>query len=120
VDDIYVYPQNEEEKYKMIYTFEDITEDHTIHAIIRSKYSGISDHTKTFSFTLLPNPANNYVEIINDLQLQGEMVQLYDSKGCLLKSVSIQDEKTKIDISNFAKGLYLVKIGNESQKLIIQ
>jgi len=37
-----------------------------------------------------------------------------------MKTEILYHEKTRIDISNFVKGFYIVKIGKEAKKLIIR
>jgi len=75
------------------------------------------------SFSIYPIPANDYVEIyFSDSEHFSRSVfaHIYDVQGFLLKSVAVNNERTSIDISNLAKGFYIVKIGNEAKKLIIK
>jgi len=76
------------------------------------------------SFYMHPNPANNYLEIILSsdatFTMQTLAAQIFDAKGLLIKSVQLNNEKTQIDISNLAKGFYIVKIGYETKKLIVK
>jgi len=119
---ISIYPQNDEEKYRMVYTFKNVTDNHTIVACFISPY-GVEEKQNNCLFSIHPNPATQYFEILvspSDLNHNGIAVQIYDVQGLLLKRLPIYDEKTQIDISNLAKGFYIVKIGNEAKKLIIK
>ena len=122
-NDKFIYPENEEETYRMVYTFENVTENHTIEAILSSGI-GVSENSKpNHFFTLQPNPANQYLEItLTSFGLLSNEItaQIFDIRGLLMQTVKIYDEKTSIDISNLAQGLYFVKIGNEAKKLIIK
>jgi len=122
IDGIELYPQNEEEKHRMEYTFENVTANHTIGA--HFVCLGISEHKKTnISFSIQPNPATQSVEITlspSELIYDGVIAKIYDAQGLLLKTISLSAEKTQIDVSNLAKGFYIVKIGNEAKKLIIK
>ncbi|MCL2290249.1 MAG: InlB B-repeat-containing protein [Bacteroidetes bacterium] len=123
VDGAPVYnPQNEEEKYRIEYTFENVTANHTIE--VHFGCLGINENKKTnVFFSIQPNPATQYFEIAlspSDLTSSGVTAQIYDVQGLLLKTVQLYTEKTKIDISNLTKGFYIVKIGKEAKKLIVK
>jgi len=75
------------------------------------------------SFYLYPNPANNFLEITVSsavFDMHGISAQFFDAKGMLIKSIPLNSEKTQIDISNLAKGFYIVKVENEVKKLIVK
>ncbi len=67
------------------------------------------------SFQLAPNPANTEVRIVgNEAKLP---VQLLDGLG---KAVRIQPAGTGVlDLRGLAKGLYLVKVGQSSRRLVV-
>jgi len=122
VDGIHIVPQNQGELKYMEYTFKNVTADHTIEAYF--DYNGIDDINKTnVFFSIQPNPATQYFEILlspTDLTLEGTTAQIFDIQGLLMKTEILYHEKTRIDISNFVKGFYIVKIGKEAKKLIIR
>ena len=117
------YPQTEEEKYYMEYTFENVTADHYITAF-SEVFDAIDENIKTnVLFSIQPNPATQYFEIVLPFSIQtskGITAQIFDVQGLLLKTVQLFDEITQIDISNFAKGFYIVKIDKEAKKLIVK
>jgi hypothetical protein len=79
--------------------------------------------SKNTLFSIQPNPATTYVEIIisvEQLSSTSVLVQIFDVQGLLMKTQPLFNEKTQIDISNLSKGFYIVKIGNEAKKLIIK
>jgi M6 family metalloprotease-like protein len=85
---------------------------------------GINENKKSNTlFSIQPNPATQYFEIIlpsSEVTFHKVTVQIFDVQGLLLKTMELFDEKTQIDISNFVKGFYIVKIGNEAKKLIVK
>jgi len=85
---------------------------------------GINENNKAnVLFSIQPNPATQYFEIIlspSELNYNGIAVQIYDVQGLHLRTEQLYAEKTQIDISNFAKGFYIVKIGKEAKKLIVK
>nr|NQU89765.1 T9SS type A sorting domain-containing protein [Bacteroidota bacterium] len=70
--------------------------------------NGIPDGSVSAHFQIYPNPANNELFIIcgdyADCRLE-----LLSMDGILLKTVFMETEKTKIDISDLAPGVYVVK-----------
>ena len=73
-------------------------------------------------FTIHPNPAKNYIEIVTDvaLAMQGATAHIYTLQGLLIKTIQINEEKTQIEISNLSRGIYFVKIGCETKKVVIE
>ena len=123
VDGYDYYPQTEEENYYMEYTFENVTANHYITAFTIIP-GAIDEHSKTnLLFTIHPNPANNYLEIVlsnEALTMQGLSAQFFNIQGALLKTLPLNNEKTQIDISDLAKGFYVIKVGYEAKKLIVR
>jgi len=72
------------------------------------------------SFNIYPNPTSDYIIIENkDIS----KIEIHSVTGELLFSQNSNGETMKIDCSSFAKGVYMVRISNESltlnKKLII-
>jgi hypothetical protein len=53
------------------------------------------------------------------LFMNGMTAQIFDVQGLLIKSVQLNNEIMQIDVSNLAKGFYIVKVGNDAKKLIV-
>ena len=79
--------------------------------------SGVNSLKSNPQFHILPNPASEYIMVksktIRDLDIFNAVGQL------VLSEKNVQDGST-ISISNLSKGLYFVKSGDETQKLIIE
>ena len=72
--------------------------------------------------TLYPNPVSNGALHVNAKNLnQIATVQIFDYSGKLVQTIS-QPFKTsnKIMLKNLPKGVYILKVGPESAKFIIQ
>jgi hypothetical protein len=67
--------------------------------------------------SVYPNPAADRVTI--DGLSQGSSVEIYDAQGRQLSSFRIQDPKMQIDVSQYARGLYLLRI-NESDGVVVR
>jgi hypothetical protein len=113
---------NDGDPYYLVYTFENVTEDHQINAHVKGSSVNKNINTNVF-FSIQPNPATQYFEIVlpsSSITSKGITAQIFDVQGLLLKTVQIFEEITRIDISNFAKGFYIVKIDKEAKKLIVK
>ena len=74
------------------------------------------------NFSIYPNPATNLINISSNESI--ESIDIYDLKGGIIFSQSKNKKNTSIDVSNFAKGIYVVKVvsmkNSNLQQLIIQ
>ena len=69
------------------------------------------------SLSIYPNPANNLIVVTN---LANEDIQILDITGKIIRLVKSNETKQSIDISDLQKGIYFIKVGQETQKLIKQ
>jgi hypothetical protein len=65
--------------------------------------------------SIYPNPATNKLNLVFEGNMSKNLiVNVYDSKGSLVKSETILDNE--INISNLAQGLYLLTIESEGKR----
>lgn len=69
-----------------------------------------------FELNAYPNPFNNKLTIISNETNQP--VLIYNALGSVVYSSTIQTTKTEINLSNQATGIYYIKIGITTKKLI--
>jgi len=81
---------------------------------------------------ITPNPANEYIELqitnyaLNQIQGRITKIDFYNMFGQMVKSVPYQGEYNgeiitqRISITDLSKGIYLIKVGNETAKLVVQ
>ena len=75
----------------------------------------------TSDFTLYPNPAGSNTAATVDGVKPNEVIELRDMQGRLITSTLAADEQvTSMNLSGIAAGMYLVKAGAISKKLILQ
>ena len=82
-----------------------------------------SDNFKKMNLSISPNPSYDYVEINGQNRFtENTIVEFYNGMGQNCKTVNLNTEKTKIDLSNLPSGVYVLKIRtlNEiiTQKLV--
>ena len=78
-----------------------------------------TDVVESSSVRLYPNPASTYVNVKG--AKADALVRLYDANGTLLYEARTDADGTlQIDLSAYAEGTYLLRVGNDAQCLLIQ
>ncbi|ANQ48035.1 T9SS type A sorting domain-containing protein [Flammeovirga sp. MY04] len=95
------------------YLMEDIIDRSSIKVIFSTV---TSLETNLNKIQVYPNPSNNTVYI--KTKTLGASAQLINLQGQLLKEFEIENFKQSVDISSLQKGIYLLKIGSETYKII--
>ncbi|WP_417600977.1 T9SS type A sorting domain-containing protein [Owenweeksia hongkongensis] len=71
-------------------------------------------------FDVYPNPAKDVVRIINTKGYENASIGIYNLMGKLVYSAELKQNSVEINISDFEGGLYLIKVGGKTRRLIIQ
>ncbi len=81
-----------------------------------------NEQTETVAaIAVYPNPAQQQITIENNKAGQQQaQLQIVSMIGEVWHQQELTEQKTTVDVSTFPKGLYLVKIGEATQKLVIQ
>jgi M6 family metalloprotease-like protein len=106
----------------------DITHQNSLISFVFRWATGIDETTKNnSSLQIVPNPATDYIELqITNYELLNQQIDFYNNYGQLVKSIPFNgvthDHLTtqRVSVSDFAKGLYFVNIGNCTAKVIVQ
>ncbi|MFZ4740970.1 MAG: T9SS type A sorting domain-containing protein [Bacteroidales bacterium] len=79
--------------------------------------TGINENSNK-QINIYPNPATSNLTInLQQLtKLQNTTVSIYDIQGKLLLQQSITQQQTELNISSFAKGIYIVKLNNNNMQ----
>lgn len=118
-----------EQSYRSMLFASSDNSDATLHPKLEICYSYITskfENTETKKrFSLFPNPTENSVAIdINSPNQENIKIDIINSMGSLIYQKLDAKLLTKIDLSNYSKGLYFVKVyfeGNVSlEKLIVK
>ena len=70
----------------------------------------IQENKPNITLNIYPNPANSSITISTPLKSTIEILNIH---GQILKTITTTDLNTKIDVSNFASGVYIVKAKTE-------
>jgi hypothetical protein len=93
-----------------------VTQDTAFVAEFEAIGNSIAETNGNTSVQLFPNPVSNGQLTISN----GEgMAEIYTVQGVRVGSYSLTDKETSIDISHLASGVYFVKVGNTTRKLIV-
>ncbi|MBN2668165.1 MAG: T9SS type A sorting domain-containing protein [Bacteroidales bacterium] len=84
--------------------------------------SSINEKRQNSEFTIFPNPASDYVVVVTNEKLQVESCEVLDLTGKLVKSFPFGETEKGliIDISDLEQGIYIVKVGSQTHKFIIE
>lgn len=77
----------------------------------------LSEQNKLTEINIFPNPFENSITIINYNGIQGQ-VYIYDSMGSVIFKTAINKERTDIDLNDKKAGLYILRIGLLTRKII--
>ena len=78
-----------------------------------------ADVVESGALRLYPNPASTYVNVKGEKA--NALVRLYDANGSLRYEARTDADGTlQIDLSAYAEGTYLLRVGNDAQHLLIQ
>jgi hypothetical protein len=76
--------------------------------------------------SIYPNPANDFVIINNFQAIPFQTIELVDMTGRVMLSQKTNSQLTKIDISQFSNGMYMLRFVDakgtllKTEKLIVQ
>jgi len=82
---------------------------------------GVQDRPSKTSFNLYPNPTTNFVtlEVEDEKMVQNhEPVMVFDIYGKLLYRKPLTSTHERIDLSSYASGVYMVRVGQNVEKVI--
>ena len=78
-----------------------------------STITGLRSFDKETKFYIYPNPTKNIATFQVQNYTEG-IIRLYDLLGVCVKTISITQEKTEIDLSEFPVGVYCLTFSNKS------
>lgn len=70
-------------------------------------------------FNIYPNPASNYFFLDVSTSLIGEEYTVCDSQGKTILTGKLEDESTYIKTSNLSSGVYLIRVGQVTKKILL-
>ncbi len=80
--------------------------------------TGINEVKKENEITVFPNPGDNYFTLISNVADIGSKAVIYNTIGQNVKEFMITDAQTNLDLSDQPIGIYYIKYGDKSVKII--
>ena len=74
---------------------------------------GIDNITLASSISLMPNPADNHIELRVNSNIVVKEAVVYNAFGQLIQTVQLTDNHARIDLSDMAAGMYFVRVNGE-------
>lgn len=76
--------------------------------------------TEATTLKLFPNPAESFVQVSVPALYMGETLRIFDIQGRMLLHTVVSNETLRLDLTPFAKGSYLITVGDLTGKLHIR
>ncbi len=76
--------------------------------------------SKEQNLTIYPNPATSTLMIETHGFRNNELLWFYDLTGRAIQSVLVDKDLLTLDISHLTKGVYILRVGTKTEKLIIE
>ncbi|MBR6775524.1 MAG: T9SS type A sorting domain-containing protein [Bacteroidales bacterium] len=83
------------------------------------EHVSVDDIAYSSRLEIYPNPANDFVTIKTHNNI-GDLITISDISGRTLITEEVTSDDIQINIADLTKGLYIIKVGDKSEKLIIR
>ena len=74
---------------------------------------GIDNLTLTNSISLMPNPADNYIELNINSNVEVKEAVVFNAFGQMIQTIQLNNNHARIDLSEMASGMYFVRVNGE-------
>ncbi len=76
--------------------------------------TGIDNIMLASSISLMPNPADNYIELTINSNVEVKEAVVYNAFGQMIQTVELNNNHARIDLSNMASGMYFVRVNGDN------
>lgn len=81
---------------------------------------GIADNMTSKAVRFYPNPATDFINVETNMNsAENNYIEIINLHGQLLKRVKISNLKQTVNISGIDSGIYFVRVGNHTERLVI-
>ena len=74
---------------------------------------GIDKISLANSISLMPNPADNYIELSINSNVEVKEAVIFNAFGQMIQTVQLTENHARIDLSNMAAGMYFLRVNGE-------
>ena len=75
---------------------------------------GIDNVVMSNSISLMPNPAESYIELNINSTVTVKEAAIYNAFGQMIQKVQLSDNHARINLDNYASGMYFVRVAGEN------
>jgi hypothetical protein len=75
---------------------------------------GIDNITLASSISLMPNPADHYIELTINSNVEVKEAVVFNAFGQMIQTVELNNNHARIDLSNMASGMYFVRVSGDN------
>ena len=75
---------------------------------------GINNVELSNSVSLMPNPADNYIEMTVNGNVNVKEAAIYNAFGQMIQMVQLTDNHARINLDNYASGMYFVRVAGDN------
>ena len=75
---------------------------------------GIDNVELSNSISLMPNPADNYIEMTVNGNVNVKEAAIYNAFGQMIQMVQLTDNHARINLDNYASGMYFVRVAGDN------
>ncbi len=84
--------------------------------VYQESTSAVAEEPAKPKITLSPNPAYAQLTIESPAEAIGSLLIIYNAQGRIVRSLSIDMERTTLDVSDWATGMYFLQLGKNGRK----
>lgn len=70
-------------------------------------------------FILYPNPTAGVLFLKKTIDIPDQNLYLFNAKGQLLETINVKNEVTRINLSEYSKGIYLIRNNYQFQEVVL-
>jgi hypothetical protein len=75
---------------------------------------GIDNLSQAISISLMPNPADNHIELTVNSNVEVKEAVVFNALGQMIQTVELNDNHARIDLSTMASGMYFIRISGNN------
>ena len=92
---------------------DDINQSDFVTTSFHTQGVGIDNADLSQNISLMPNPADNHIELRVNSTVNIKEAVVYNAFGQLIQTVPLTDNHTRIDLSDMAAGMYFIRVNDE-------
>lgn len=85
-----------------------------------SPSTGIADRNGKNALGIFPNPSEGQINFTNEDATRGQKLEVMNLNGQVVFTAGVSRGDNRLDLGHLDEGIYLVRLGNKSQRLILR